>query len=144
MGVSKMIASMSAQGLLPSVLGATPNRAPIPLILLGFGTGAMMAFGMAGEPALEVYIRAGVWLWLLNYALIHLCVLNVSKNISDKSKLKQIRSYLLFPIVALAVLILILLGLVWTDNESILLIKTIVFTIIGLSIYGLLWVRFNC
>ncbi|NNK84852.1 MAG: APC family permease [Desulfobacterales bacterium] len=143
MGVPKMIASMSVQGLLPSVLGAARDRAPIPLILLTIGTGAMMTLGMAGEPVLEVYIRAGMWLWLLNYGLIHLCVFSIGRSIPDKAKLIQIRSYRFFPIVAFAVLIVILLGLVWTDNEPILLIKTIFFIITGLSLYGLLWVRFN-
>ncbi|UCF84855.1 MAG: APC family permease, partial [Desulfobacteraceae bacterium] len=47
--VSRMIAGMSAQGLLPSFLGVARNRAPVPLIILGSGTGAMMASGMAGE-----------------------------------------------------------------------------------------------
>ena len=143
MAVSRMIAGMSAQGLLPSVLGVARNRAPVPLILLGIGTGAMMAVGMAGEPVLEVYIRAGVWLWLFNYAVIHLCVLIISRRIPDKSKHIQIRGYRVFPMVAFTVLIMILFGLLWTDDESILLIKSIFFVIAGLSLYGLLWVRFG-
>ena len=143
MAVSRMIAGMSAQGLLPSLLGAARNRAPISLILLGLGTGIMMAVGMAGEPVLEVYIRAGIWLWLFNYAVIHLCVLVISRRIPDKSKHIQIRGYRVFPMVAFTVLIMILFGLLWTDDESILLIKSIFFVIAGLSLYGLLWVRFG-
>jgi amino acid transporter len=143
MAVSRMVAGMSAQGLLPSVLGVARNRAPIPLILLGIGTGAMMAVGMAGEPALEVYIRAGVWLWLFNYAVIHLCVLIISRRIPDKSKHIQIRGYRVFPVVAFTVLIMILFGLLWTDDESLFLIKSILFIIAGLSLYGLLWIRFG-
>ena len=143
MAVSRMVAGMSAQGLLPSVLGAARNGAPIPLVLLGIGTGAMMGVGMAGEPVLEVYIRAGMWLWLFNYAVIHLCVLIMSRRMPDKSKHIQIRGYRVFPIVAFTVLIMILFGLLWTDDESILLIKSIVLVIAGLSFYGLLWVRFG-
>jgi L-asparagine transporter-like permease len=143
MAVSRMIAGMSAQGLLPSLLGAARNRAPVPLILLGIGTGAMMAVGMAGEPALAVYTRAGIWLWLFNYAVIHLCVLIISRRIPDKSKHIQIRGYRVFPVVAFTALIMILVGLLWTDDESILLIKSIFFIIAGLSLYGLLWVRFG-
>jgi amino acid transporter len=60
MGVSRMLAGMSAQSLLPSLLGVAQNRAPVPLILLRLGTGIMMAVGMAGEPVLAVYIRAGI------------------------------------------------------------------------------------
>ena len=143
MSVSKMIAGMSAQGLLPSLLGTARNRAPIPLILLGIGTGAMMAVGMAGEPSLAVYIRAGIWLWLLNYAVIHLCVLIIRRRIPDKSKHIQILGYQVFPMVAFTVLIIILFGLLWTDGESLFLIKSIFFIIAGLSLYGLLWVRFG-
>ena len=143
MAVSRMIAGMSAQGLLPSFLGTAQNRAPIPLILLGLGTGAMMAVGMAGEPALAVYTRAAVWLWLFNYAVIHLCVLIMRRRIPDRSKHIQIRSYRVFSMVAFTVLIMILVGLLWTDDESILLIKSIFIVIAALSLYGLLWVRFG-
>jgi APA family basic amino acid/polyamine antiporter len=145
MAVSRMVAGMSAQGFLPSFLGAARNCAPIPLILLGIGTGAMMAVGMAGEPLLEVYIRAGIWLWLFNYAMIHLCVLITRRRIPDRSKQLhlQFRGYQVFPIVAFTVLIMVLFGLLWTDGESLFLIKSILFTIAGLSLYGLLWVRFG-
>jgi len=143
MAVSKMVAGMSAQSLLPSIFGAARNRATIPLVLLAIGTGVMMAAGMAGEPVLEVYIRAGMWLWLLNYAVIHLCALVISRRISDKSKHIQIRGYRVFPVVAFTVLIMILFGLLRTDDESILLIKSILLIIVGLSLYGLLWVRFG-
>ncbi len=143
MAVSRMVAGMSTQSLLPSILGAARNRAPIPLVLLGIGTGAMMAVGMAGEPVSEVYIRAGMWLWLFNYAVIHLCVLIMSRRMPDKSKHIQIRGYRVFPIVAFTVLIVILVGLLWTDDEPILLIKTIFLIIAGLSFYGLLWIRFG-
>jgi hypothetical protein len=61
----------------------------------------------------------------------------------DKSKHIQIRGYRVFPIVAFTVLIIILVGLLWTDDESILLIKSIFFTVASLSFYGLLWVRFS-
>lgn len=61
MGVSRMLAGMSAQSLLQSLLGVAQNREPVPLILLGLGTGIMMAFGMAGKPVLAVYTRVGIW-----------------------------------------------------------------------------------
>ncbi|MDY6791784.1 MAG: APC family permease [Thermodesulfobacteriota bacterium] len=143
MAVSRMIAGMSTQGLLPSLLGPARNGAPIPLIFLGIWTGAMMAVGMAGEPALAVYTRAGMWLWLFNYAVIHLCVFIMSRRMPEKSKHIQIRGYRVFPIVAFAVLIMILVGLLWTDDESILLIKSIFLIVAGLSFYGLLWIRFS-
>ena len=143
MAVSRMIAGMSAQGLLPSFLGAARNRAPVPFILLGIGIGAMMASGMAGEPVLEVYIRAGIWLWLLNYAVIHLCVLITRRRFPERYKSLQGRSYQIFPAVAFISFIMILSGLLWTDGNFALLIKSIFFVIAGLSLYGLLWVRFG-
>jgi amino acid transporter len=143
MAVSRMIAGMSTQGLLPSFLGAAQNRAPIPLILLGIGTGVMMAAGMAGEPSLEVYIRAGIWLWILNYVMIHICGLVINRRIPDKREQIQIRGYRVFQIVASLVLIIILFGLLWADEESILLIKSILLIMFGLSLFGFLWVRFG-
>ena len=109
MGVPKMIASMSAQGLLPSVLGAARNRAPIPLILLAIGIGAMMtAWDGRGTGSGGVY-QGGYVALAFKLCLIHLCVLSISRGIPDKSKLIQIRGYRFFPIVAFAVLIVILL-----------------------------------
>jgi len=143
MAVSRMVAGMSVQGFLPSVLGLARNRAPIPLVLLGIGTGTMMAVGMAGEPVLEVLIRAGMWLWLLNYAVIHFCVLAIGRCNPDKSKLIQHRGYRVLQIVAAVVLIIILFGQLWTYDESILLIKSIFMIVAGLSLYGLLWIRFS-
>ena len=143
MAVSRMVSGMSAQGFLPSVLGLARNRAPIPLVLMGIGTGAMMAAGMAGESVLEVLIRAGMWLWLLNYTVIHFCVLAIGRHNPDKSKLIRIRGYRVFQIVAAIVLIIILFGQLWTDDESLLLIKSIFMIVAGLSLYGLLWGRFS-
>jgi L-asparagine transporter-like permease len=103
----------------------------------------MMAVGMAGEPALAVYTKAGIWLWLFNYAVINLCVLIMRRRIPDRSKHIHIRGYRVFPVVAFTVLIMILFGLLWADDESILLMKSIFLIIAGLSLYGLLWVRFG-
>jgi len=67
----------------------------------------------------------------------------MSGRMPDKSKHIQIRGYRVFPIVTFTVLIMILVGLLWTDDESILLIKSIFLIVAGLSFYGLLWVRFG-
>ena len=67
----------------------------------------------------------------------------MGRHIPDKAKLIQVRGYQVFPLVASAIWIIILFGLLWADEESILLIKSILLIITGLSLYGLLWVRFN-
>ncbi len=143
LAVSRMIAGLSAQGLLPSFLGATRNRAPVPLVLLGLGIGAMMAFGMAGEPVLEVYTRAGLCLWILYYAVIHLCVLIVGRCSPERSKNLHMQRHKVFPAIALFLFIIILSGMLWTDSDSIFLMKSILVMVAGLSIYGLLWLRFG-
>ena len=46
-----------------------------PLVILFLAIVLMLASGLAGEPHLEVFTRGSIYLWLLNYAIIHLAVL---------------------------------------------------------------------
>lgn len=60
----------------PTRNGTIPGkRSRFPLLLLSLSIMIMLASGMAGEPHLAVFTRAGIYLWLLNYVIIHLAVL---------------------------------------------------------------------
>lgn len=64
-----------------AIIGLGPNDCSpgkwtrIPLVILFMAVLLMLSFGMAGEPHLEVFARAGIYLWLLNYSVVHLAVL---------------------------------------------------------------------
>jgi hypothetical protein len=61
----------------------------------------------------------------------------------DRSRRLVIPGYGVISGIAMALLFMILFGLLWTDDEPMLLIKSISFIIGGLTLYGLLWVRFG-
>lgn len=71
-GVSRMLQAMSGAGLLPAVMGAGRFKGRLPVLLLAAATTAMLLAGMAGSEHLVVYLRAGLIVWLLHYALLHL------------------------------------------------------------------------
>jgi len=70
MAVSKMMTAMAADGLLPPFLAKGKGNTTIAFLLLAAAVAAMMGLGMAGEPILETYMKAGTWFWLLHYAVI--------------------------------------------------------------------------
>jgi amino acid transporter len=70
MAVSKMLAVMASEGLLPSFFAWGKNQTTLAILVLGVAIAAMMATGMAGEPILETYTRAGICLWLVHYAVV--------------------------------------------------------------------------
>lgn len=138
--VSRMIAGMANQGLLPSFLGLARERAPVALIILALGIAAMMALGMAGAPVLEIYTKAGILFWLLNYAAVHLSILIMRRRFRGQSTVFQIPGYPVVTTIGLLASFLGFAGLLWSDSESVLLFKLmlIIFTIVCLFSY--VWV----
>jgi len=138
--VSKMIAGMAVQGFLPSFFGFARDRAPIPLIILATGIAAMLALGMAGAPALEVYMRAGLLFWLLNYAVVNLSVLIMGRRMHDRSTLLQIPGYPATIIISILAFLGGFAGLMWSDSESVLLLKFMLSILVLVSLLSLVWI----
>ena len=113
---SRMLAGMATQGFLPAWLGSCQARPA--LLLLALGPAMMMAMGMAGEPETEVYTRAGVLLWLLHYAAIHLAVLVGPRRRTPQVPWAWGRTPVTMPLLSLSALSLGVLGLVWSDRET--------------------------
>jgi amino acid transporter len=72
--VAGMMADLSRKDSL-SFLPRVFSRSAVTLILLTTVTALMMALGVAGTDELDTYLRSGLILWLLNYAVIHLAFL---------------------------------------------------------------------
>lgn len=141
MAVSRMISGMARQGLLPAFLGLRPKRVPIGLVLLVLGIATMMATGMAGEPMLEIYAKAGIWFWLLHYATIHVSVLIMRWRNPGRFHPFQVFASPVIPIVGALTLLMGLAGLLWTAPEGALILKFILVVLVTVSIFAFFLIR---
>lgn len=80
LGTSKLVSQMAHRDLLPRILNRSFSQLPLSLFLLILGIGTLLTLGMAGKPVLEVFIHAGLSLWLLYYGALHLAVLLRKKS----------------------------------------------------------------
>ncbi|MFC1892034.1 APC family permease [Thermodesulfobacteriota bacterium] len=141
--VSRMMAAMGEQGLLPSVL-LFPKREPtVPFILLVLAVAAMLASGMAGEPVLGVMARSGVFFWLLTYSAIHISVLTINIQKSDKTELISKSWNLLFPVFGFITTCLGAFLVVWFEPDSILLGKVILASLTVVLLFSIIWVLYK-
>jgi amino acid transporter len=141
LGVAQMLVGMASQGLLPAFLARAPQRAPVALIVLALGPAMMMYLGMAGEPETEVYTRAGLVFWLVHYGAVHLAVLVLSHR-ADRPPLW--RFFPVLPVVGMSLIVLGIVGLLWTDSHPGHLIRfmlTVVGSVSGLSLAWVGWGR---
>lgn len=138
--VSRMMADMATEGLMPSFMALTQDRALVPLFILVLGTAAMLAFGMAGEPKLDVFTRAGLWFWLLNYTAIHFVMLILARRSASMTKMPG------YPGVQISCLILLcfsLLGILWFYDDAALLLKIVLAIFTTAFLASILWNRFS-
>lgn len=140
---SKMIASMATQGLLPAFLGSNSERAIIPLILLALGPAVMMGIGMAGEPETEVYTRASLLFWLLNYMAIHLSVLMLRKRTPEQSGFFSAPGYPFIQIMGLAALSVSFISLCWFDEEVAHLLKFMLILFVAVFVFSFFWINLS-
>lgn len=141
LGVAQMLVGMASQGLLPACLAWAPQRAPVALILLALGPAVMMYLGMAGEPETEVYTRAGWIFWLIHYGAVHLAVLVLSHR-ADRPPFRH--SFPVLPAVSMGLIVLGIVGLLWTDSHPGHLIRfmlAVVGSVSGLSLAWMGWYR---
>lgn len=76
--ISRMMRSYARQGLIPSPGGLLEKRPAVTVFVAGFIIAALMAGGVAGTEAIDTFLRAGLLLWMLNYAVVHFTVLRLS------------------------------------------------------------------
>ena len=135
-----MLSGLAKQGFLPPLFGNTSKRLPVPLFFLAVATAAMMAAGLAGEPVLEVYIRVGVWLWLLNYAVIHASILVKGARLKYRSSPFFSPAHGVASLASLSLLFIALAALLWTADNTALILKLIVVLLGSVSFLAFMWV----
>ncbi len=135
--VSRMISGMASQRLLPPFLG----KSPVPPLLLAGSAALMMALGMAGEPVLEVYIRAGLCFWLLNYGTVHLSFLIMRRRVDPLIRLYQTTFYNSVSVVSLLLMFFGVVGLLMFSEEPALLLKSMIVIFAVVFIFSQLWIN---
>ena len=116
--IPKMIRGMISLNLLPPFLGFGGKRFSIPLLLLAAGTAFMMGSGMAGEPILQVYIRASLCLWLLHYAFFHLSLLQARRISEGEGRSQRPFASLVIQGFSAALFSIVFFGQLWYDENS--------------------------
>ncbi|UCD31080.1 MAG: APC family permease [Desulfobacterales bacterium] len=142
--VSIMLSGMAHEGLLPSFFAGRNDRATATLLLLVFGIAAMMGLGMAGEPVLEIYTKAGILFWLLTYAAVHLAVLISVRSRTMELKESGVVSW--HPLVSIMGLLIMLGGfrwLLWTDPNSAEIVEFMLMVSGVLFIFTASWLGFG-
>jgi amino acid transporter len=74
-GTSNLITEIANWNRIPRFFKRSFDQLDLPLVLLVIGIAGLLYLGMAGEPVLEWFVRAGVCLWLLYYVALHLAIL---------------------------------------------------------------------
>lgn len=117
--------SFIAGEMLPQELSFKVNRGgyrTIVLFVIVLIIAGLLISGMAGEPEFETFIRGGIYLWLLNYGVIHLSIFVFYKQSEGESlKSTPIKRY--FNLIASIIIIGLYCGLILTDHERVLILK---------------------
>jgi amino acid transporter len=123
--VSRMMAAMAGDGLLPSFFALGKKNPVAGILVLGAGIAALMGSGMAGEPVLEVYIKAGLCFWLIHYAVLHGAALVTSVRALTESSAPPGRSMRPLPMAGLIAMMLTLTGIFITEEDWQLLVRIV-------------------
>jgi amino acid transporter len=138
--VSKMMAAMAEEGLLPPFFAKGKRQTTVGVIVLGAAVAAMMATGMAGEPILEVYMKAGVCIWLVHYAVILGAALMLTMRTWPDTPGPGKRGLGALFVVGLAAVMWAVAGVFVLATERVLLLK-IVFVILASGLaFGVFWI----
>jgi amino acid transporter len=133
MAVPKM-----AGRIVPALPGKEGIRTPALVLMLAAGIGVMMAGGMAGSPDLEVYIKAGMLFWLLNYAAVHLAVVMTHRQ---QQKMQMTGLDHLLSLTVLLIFLSSVTGLIRGDSEPVKLICTMSVMAIVATAFSALWMH---
>ncbi len=130
--ISRMMRSYARQGLIPSPGGLFEKRPAVTVFFAGFVIAALMAGGVAGTEAIDTFLRAGLLLWMLNYAAVHLTVLKLSTGAFWE------------PAAGAAMLLAGIAVLVFTDPDKRTLLAFLAFSVGFLFLLSLIGQKLNC
>ena len=114
------------------------NPKAIFLLLVGGGITLVLALGLAGEPKLEVALKAALLLWLTQNAFVHLLVL--IRNRPDRTRTYFSRTA---PLAGLILLTGGLVGIIMEENQPFLLISLFLAFLLISWFLGLILQKYN-
>jgi amino acid transporter len=141
-GVSRMLSGMAMEGLLPHWMKGVEKRSAIPLMLISGGIAILMAMGVAGETEIVLYMKAGLFLWLLHYAAVFLSLLVLGRRLQNGPQPFKKSGPSGIIVIALVVIIAILGGLLWAESESAALLKFMLIILTVTFVFSIIWKLF--
>ena len=78
--VARIASDLAKQNLGPRFFAGTESHNRPSVTLAAVVVAALLTAGFAGQPELEVFIRAGLLLWLLHIALVHLAAAGTARR----------------------------------------------------------------
>ncbi|MDY6836364.1 MAG: hypothetical protein SWH78_00190 [Thermodesulfobacteriota bacterium] len=142
MAVSRMMTAMAADGLLPPFLAKGRGHATIAFFMLAAAVAAMMGLGMAGEPILETYMKAGTWFWLLHYAVIQGALLATMARLGPGAGIQKEAGDWVLSISGLAAMVSAAIAMILLEKDWSLLGPVIVLLAMGLFLAAF-WIFFS-
>ncbi|MDY6951359.1 MAG: hypothetical protein SWE60_07605 [Thermodesulfobacteriota bacterium] len=134
MAVSRMMTAMAADGLLPPFLAKGKGNATIALLLLAAAVAAMMGLGVAGEPILETYMKAGTWFWLLHYAVIQGAFLATMARLGPGAGIQRKARHWVFSISGLAAMVSAAIAMLLLEEDWGLLLRVVI-VLLGTALF---------
>ena len=134
LSVSRMLAQMGSQQVLPAIL----TRAPVALAVLALGPAAMMATGYAGEHITPELTKAGLMFWLL----LHLAVHGATHRLQQREAHEALRGRAL-PLIGALLLGLYVVGWIGVDPMRGTLLSAMLAMGIGVSLLSAIWLWFR-
>ena len=123
--VARMMVLMAHHHLLPPIFGGSTSRPVLALSSLAAATGLLMAMGFAGTDLLDVSIRAGLMLWLVFYALIHLAGFLQGRRKHNHNAEVDAAEHGIRHLLVASIILVVAAILGATDDVPVVLLKTI-------------------
>ena len=122
---TRMLTALARLKMLPRFCQGSTRRGLMVTCVIAAAVAAMMAAGVAGEPELEVFIRAAFFLWLLHAVAVHMAAFKCKIPIDTASSDRQTRLASWLPFTA-AIIVGAGAFIIWVgDAERMLILKFI-------------------
>jgi len=144
--VSRMMSQMAANRLLPAVFKRYSGRQLLPLFCLAGSVGLLMAIGFAGSDLLDKSIRAGLLFWLWSYAMTQMALFIQWRKKRSPYQRPRPSYWPKLHILVFGTMLISSVGLILTDNNTALLLLTMlaIFIIsLFLACLGLFFAKFS-